>query len=226
MPTPTEQRALAFLAGVLLLGAGTRAVGAAGNAPATPDARSRAELHRQIEAVDSARRRRATGQGKRRRAAKDSAGGPASTSAGSVWRPDLPRPTVYYLMPGHTRLQRLGADSLRSATGGAGTAGESFRPGFTPPAPVDLDVASEAEIEQLPRIGPALARRIAADRAAHGPFGSLEALTRVRGIGPGIARVIAPYVTFTLTPRPSTEGAAASGATGGRGRRLRKPRTP
>jgi len=74
---------------------------------------------------------------------------------------------------------------------------------------VDLDVASAAEIERLPRIGPALARRVVADRDSFGPFGSLAGVERVRGIGPAKAAAIRPHVTFSGTPRPS--GAAKPG---------------
>jgi competence protein ComEA len=58
-------------------------------------------------------------------------------------------------------------------------------------APVDLDAADAAAIERLPRIGPTLARRIVADRDTHGAFGSLAALARVRGIGPGVSKSVA-----------------------------------
>src|SRR3954447_20231241 len=54
------------------------------------------------------------------------------------------------------------------------------RPRKTPPKPtgkVDLDVATEKEIEALRHIGPTLARRIVADRDSFGPFGSMEGLT-------------------------------------------------
>jgi competence protein ComEA len=67
-----------------------------------------------------------------------------------------------------------------------------------PAFPIDLDHAGAAELELLPRIGPALAARIVADRAAKGPFGSLEALEkRVRGIGPAMAKALSPLVTFS-----------------------------
>jgi competence protein ComEA len=68
---------------------------------------------------------------------------------------------------------------------------------------VDLDRASAAEIERLPGIGPVLARRVVANRDSLGPFGSLKALERVKGIGPATAKRLAPYVTFSLSPRPS-----------------------
>lgn len=49
---------------------------------------------------------------------------------------------------------------------------------------IDLNSAPPAELELLPRIGPALAARIVEDRQARGPYRSLEDLDRVRGIGP------------------------------------------
>ncbi|MES3035946.1 MAG: helix-hairpin-helix domain-containing protein [Gemmatimonadota bacterium] len=68
---------------------------------------------------------------------------------------------------------------------------------------VDVDVADSAALERLPRIGPALAARIVADRQAHGPFGSLEGLERVRGIGSRLAHALASHVTFSGIRRPS-----------------------
>ncbi len=216
MPTPTEKRALTFFAGVILLGAAARVLGASGNAP-PPDSASRLELHRQIEAVDSARKSGGGKRNRRRRAGADTAG-PRPVSGGSVWTAESTPPRVYY-----ARVRpRRGAGRPASDSLGAGLAPADP----IPPVRVDMDVASAAEIEGLPRIGPTLAQRIVADRAANGPFGTLEELGRVKGIGPAIARTIAPYVTFTLTPRPSNESEGASGAAGGRGRRLRKPRSP
>jgi competence protein ComEA len=71
--------------------------------------------------------------------------------------------------------------------------------------PVDLDVADASSLERLPRIGPSLAARIVADRAAKGPFGSLQELQRVRGIGPKLAQQLTGHVTFSGTPRQSAE---------------------
>jgi competence ComEA-like helix-hairpin-helix protein len=61
---------------------------------------------------------------------------------------------------------------------------------------VDADVAAPAELARLPRIGLALAKVMVADREANGPFGSLEGLDRVPGIGPGLLRTLAPHLTF------------------------------
>jgi len=89
----------------------------------------------------------------------------------------------------------------RGRTGRAKARRDSAR---GPALVVDLDVASAAEIERLPRIGPALARRVVADRDSLGPFGSLAGVERVRGIGPAMAAAIRPHVTFSGRPRPTS----------------------
>jgi competence protein ComEA len=72
-----------------------------------------------------------------------------------------------------------------------------------PAGPVDMDVASEKEIEALRHIGPTLAKRIVADRDSLGPFGSMEGLRRVKGIGPSMVAKLDSTVTFSLVPRPT-----------------------
>jgi competence protein ComEA len=69
--------------------------------------------------------------------------------------------------------------------------------------PVDMDRASMEEIERLPRVGAALAARIIDYRARCGPFGSLDGLDEVSGIGPSLLRTIAGSVTFSGTRRLS-----------------------
>ncbi len=73
-----------------------------------------------------------------------------------------------------------------------------------------VNEASAEELERLPRVGPALAQRIVADRAARGAYRSLEELGRVPGIGPATLRVLAPVVTFSPRPRlyPESEPGA------------------
>ena len=79
------------------------------------------------------------------------------------------------------------------------------------PALIDLDRASEAEIEALPGIGPALAHRIVSFRDSAGAFGDIGALCAVSGIGPVLAKRLRPLVTFTGARRPlSDECGAAS----------------
>ena len=80
------------------------------------------------------------------------------------------------------------------------------KPKKEPPAPkgrVDLDVATVEEIVALRHVGPALAKRIVADRDSFGPFGSLEGLRRVKGIGPSMVEKLDSAVTFSGVPRPT-----------------------
>jgi len=62
---------------------------------------------------------------------------------------------------------------------------------------VDIDRAGPAEIARLPRVGPGLAKRIVADRAARGPFGSLQGLDRVPGVGGALLSAIADHAAFS-----------------------------
>lgn len=52
------------------------------------------------------------------------------------------------------------------------------------PGLVDLNRAGPEELEGLPEVGPAIARRIVRSRELHGPFRTLEGLLRVPGVGP------------------------------------------
>lgn len=72
--------------------------------------------------------------------------------------------------------------------------------------PLDLDVAGTDEIAAIPLIGPAIARRIVADRIENGPFGSISGLERVRGISAALARRLSPFVTFSRSPRLGSAG--------------------
>jgi hypothetical protein len=60
---------------------------------------------------------------------------------------------------------------------------------------LDLNRATEAGLEALPRIGPVLADRIVQDRLSNGPYFRVEDIQRVRGIGPAVVRRISPLVT-------------------------------
>jgi competence ComEA-like helix-hairpin-helix protein len=73
------------------------------------------------------------------------------------------------------------------------------------PSRIDLDHATARDLEKLPGIGPALAARIVADRADHGPFRTPGVLLRVRGIGPRTLDRIRPYLE-------APAGAADSGS--------------
>lgn len=66
---------------------------------------------------------------------------------------------------------------------------------------VDLDRASAGEIERLPGIGPALAKRIVDDRNARGPFGCPAALDQVKGIGAVMLARLDSLVVFSGAAR-------------------------
>jgi competence protein ComEA len=106
------------------------------------------------------------------------------------------------------RATRAGTPATGRGSGGGASrvtaprADASPAPGDARRPPMDLDVASAADIETLPWIGPTLAERIVNNRDRCGPFGSLEALKRVAGIGDGIAKRLAPHVTFSTPSRP------------------------
>jgi competence protein ComEA len=65
---------------------------------------------------------------------------------------------------------------------------------------IDLDKASVDDIARLPRVGRTLAKTIKADRDARGPFGSLQGLDRVPGVGPGLLAGLSPHVVFSGRP--------------------------
>lgn len=202
MPTPAERRALFFLAALLVLGGSVRAYAALAT-HATPSADESADLDRQIQDVDSARsrtRKPARKVPKRRSRGADTATnvnvpGGAATAQTPPTNPSTP---VFVKIPRRSRKSRDSAAVLTLH--------------------IDMDVAPASEIERLPRIGPALANRIVANRDSLGPFGSIQELQRVRGIGPSLARILVPHVTFSLQPRPQPVDQP-----GGRGA-VRKPR--
>jgi len=120
-----------------------------------------------------------------------------------------PRPGEQDALALATQLARV--DSLRSKAQRGRTAagtrsaarGRAKLAALAPGAPVDLDRAGAAEVEQLPGIGRIVAARIVANRDSFGPFGSLEELQRVRGVGPGLAERLRPRVTFSAVARPA-----------------------
>lgn len=62
--------------------------------------------------------------------------------------------------------------------------------------PVDVNTASVDMLDDLPGIGPVLARRIVAHRERHGPFHRLEDLLQIDGIGPRLLDRIRPLIVI------------------------------
>ncbi|MEO7712984.1 MAG: helix-hairpin-helix domain-containing protein [Gemmatimonadaceae bacterium] len=205
MPTASEQKALAFVAIVILLGGVVRVRRARALEAIGPSVAEQQALARQSASANSLATEQLTAkQGKRRAGARRPArradvvkvvGGVESvpftdvrpgSSTGELpgWRNGFPPPvpridrgiwdqsTPYRAPSPATRPEHV-----------AGT--------------IDLDAATAREIESLPAIGPALAGRIVANRDSFGPFGSLDALGRVKGMGPATRRRLTQRVTFS-----------------------------
>lgn len=75
---------------------------------------------------------------------------------------------------------------------------------------IDIDRAGAAELQRLPGVGPALAKRIVADRENRGAFGGTNGLDRVPGVGPAMLARLAPHLSFG--GRSADAGGVATGA--------------
>ncbi len=90
---------------------------------------------------------------------------------------------------------------------------------------IDLNLASATELEAIPGIGPTRAAAIVEDRDRHGAFANVDALERVKGIGPATIDAIRFFVR--ALPPPREEGEVARSAGGGvDGQLLLMPRSP
>jgi DNA uptake protein and related DNA-binding proteins len=193
MPTPAEQKALAFVALVVLLGGAVRVVRGSALSPVAPTTGEQQALARQTYAASSTavaaaaqkgrKKGNPAGKAPRRRyaGAKFDSTGVLIEGTGVVSPTGFPPPGP-----------RIDIDSRPSPPAGAsnGAAVPDARR-------IDLDVAPPEEIERLPRVGPTLARRIVANRDSLGPFGSLAGLRRVKGMGPATIERLAKLVTFS-----------------------------
>lgn len=66
--------------------------------------------------------------------------------------------------------------------------------------PIDLNAATEAELDTLPGVGPATAQAIVAHRDTEGPFRTVDDLLDVRGIGEAKLEAVRDLVTVAGTP--------------------------
>ena len=138
-------------------------------------------------------------------------------------------PGVYYLAPG-SRVQdallaaggcteQADADQINLAARlndgqklyipAKGEALNAGNPGQTPlpntsseetPAIIDLNLASQQELESLPGIGPSKASDIIAYRQKNGRFVTIEEIQNVPGIGAALFEKIRPYIIVTNSP--------------------------
>jgi len=92
----------------------------------------------------------------------------------------------------HLAVPKVGEPAPAAPVAGGGSSDSGSAP--TQDAPLDLNAATQAQLEALPGIGPSLAQAIIAERDRSGGFRSVEDLRRVRGIGDARFAQIAPLV--------------------------------
>lgn len=83
--------------------------------------------------------------------------------------------------------QQVYVPRMGEVGGGSGAVapdvGASAQGAATADGPVNINRASESDLDALPGVGPSTARAIVEDRDANGPFSTIEDLMRVSGIG-------------------------------------------
>ena len=197
MPTPSEQKALAFVVIVILLGGAVRVLRAGATTP--PTQAQQQGIVRQAHAADSASKAQSARQAaprsraRARTSRRDSSGTvitgvvPIVSPFSSSGQPPATSPLGF-----PPPSPRIDVDYRRPAV----PASKGALSATDPQARLDLDNATAQQLEGLPALGPAMARRIVANRDSFGPFKAIENLRRVRGIGPKTLARLAPLVTF------------------------------
>ena len=170
-----------FLGAVAVLGAGVRVLRASGASAHGPQP----ALDRQQQAADSAARAARAGRAGDR-------GRSSGRGRGSS---------------GRRKTGRGASSSSGQAGSGKQPAGQGplDRPGYFN-GKLDLDVATLSQIDSLPGVSPAMAKRIVIDRMMRGPFVTRDGFKRVTGVGPKFLAKIDSLVTFTGTvvqPNPA-----------------------
>ncbi len=74
-------------------------------------------------------------------------------------------------------------------------------------AEVNINTATQAELETLPGIGPAKARAIVEYRDANGKFVSVDGLSDVDGVGQGTMKQLRNSITVNDMTNPETKSA-------------------
>ena len=99
---------------------------------------------------------------------------------------DVPAQITLLSSQDHSNTANEGSSST-TATGVSG--GQSANVSF----PLDLNIATEEQLQQVPGIGPVLSQRIVAYRQSQGGFSSIDELIQVKGIGQKTLEKIRPY---------------------------------
>lgn len=134
---------------------------------------------------------------------------PASSGTLLFALPKPPPPVIALRVSGATPSAPSSSATAKPTSGTASSTGWGFSmntpassaPARSAPEPdpaailargVNVNTASQAELEALPGIGPALAARIVESR----PYSSTADLDRVKGIGPKMLEKLSPYLRF------------------------------
>lgn len=95
----------------------------------------------------------------------------------------------------HIHIPAIGETVAPPPSGPSAPAHSSRSPGNHPTTPLNINTASQQELEQLSGIGSVLAGRIIEYRTANGSFTSIEELSNVQGISPSLVEKISDSVT-------------------------------
>lgn len=90
-----------------------------------------------------------------------------------------------------TAAQRPAVTAADTSEGEEDSRPESLLPGET----INVNTADAYDLQRLPGIGEKRAADIIAYREEHGPFRSLDELTEISGIGPGILEGLREYAS-------------------------------
>ena len=128
-----------------------------------------------------------------------------------------PGPTDYAWTPaGASREAETIADARRAVADTLAEEAEASRP-LAPGERIDLNRASAVQLQRLPGVGPARAAAILRARREGGPFGSVEDLGLIPGVGPGLIERWRPVIALSGPGAGATSGSRA-GAQGGASR--------
>ena len=72
----------------------------------------------------------------------------------------------------------------------------------TPDKKIDINSASVAELQKLPRIGEKVAQRIVDFRKQHGDFKKIEEIMKVKGIGEKTFKLIKDLIVVKTNSKP------------------------
>lgn len=115
---------------------------------------------------------------------------PADLAAINLARPLTDGEQIRVPRPGEVVQAAPGAPGTGGSSGAAGASGGGGAGGK-----LNLNTATAAQLEDLPGVGPVLAKRIVDWRTQHGRFTAVDELGEVSGIGEKIFGELAPRVT-------------------------------